>query len=128
MADFERRLAEACAKDRLAYALAGFSSAARYAPMVRYQRAMAYAVGSLNKLVDERACIALAQFDAEAHFLSRAARGSTQRGLALLDQLDRSARRGAGKASRCPERLEAVFCPSTISARYITFRLYLVIM
>ena len=50
IADFERLLAEACAKGELDYALAGFSSAARYAPMVRYQRAMAYVVGSLDDL------------------------------------------------------------------------------
>ena len=55
---------------------------------------------SLNKLVDEWASIALAQFDAETRFLVRAARGSTQRGLALLNKLDQSARRGAGKATR----------------------------
>ena len=55
---------------------------------------------SLNKLVDEWASIALAQFDAETRFLVRAARGSTQRGLALLNKLDQSARPGAGKATR----------------------------
>ena len=52
---------------------------------------------SLNKLVDEWASMALAQFDAETRFLARAARGSTRRGLELLDVLDqrlpRSARR-----------------------------------
>ncbi len=55
---------------------------------------------SLNKLVDEWASMALAQFDAETRFLVRAARGSAQRGLALLDQLDQSARRDTGKAAR----------------------------
>jgi hypothetical protein len=45
---------------------------------------------SLNKLVDEWASIALAQFDAETRFLARAKRGNVQRGLALLDKLDRS--------------------------------------
>jgi plasmid stability protein len=50
---------------------------------------------SLNKLVDEWASMALAQFDAEARFHARAARGDTKRGLTLLDKLDRSfARRG----------------------------------
>ena len=52
VADFERLLAEACAEDKSAYALAGFSSAARYAPMVRYQRAMAYVVGNLDSLAE----------------------------------------------------------------------------
>ena len=55
---------------------------------------------SLNKLVDEWASMALAQFDAETRFLVRAARGNAKRGLALLDKLDQSARRGAGKVSR----------------------------
>jgi hypothetical protein len=45
---------------------------------------------SLNKLVDEWASMALAQFDAEVRFEARAARGSAKRGLALLDKLDRS--------------------------------------
>ena len=52
IADFERLLAETCSKDKLAYALAGFSSAARYAPMVRYQRAMAYVVGNMDSLAE----------------------------------------------------------------------------
>jgi predicted transcriptional regulator len=43
---------------------------------------------SLNKLVEEWASMALAQFDAETRFLARAARGSAKRGLALLDKLD----------------------------------------
>ena len=50
VADFERMLAENCEKDKTAYALAGFSSAARYAPMVRYQRVMAYILGDLDAL------------------------------------------------------------------------------
>ena len=52
----------------------------------------------LNKLVDEWASMALAQFDAETRFLVRAARGSAQRGLALLDKLDQSASRRSTKA------------------------------
>lgn len=45
---------------------------------------------SLNKLVDEWASMAIAQFDAEARFHARAARGNAKRGLALLDRLDDS--------------------------------------
>jgi plasmid stability protein len=45
---------------------------------------------SVNKLVDEWATTALAQFDAETRFEMRAARGNPKRGLALLDNLDRS--------------------------------------
>jgi hypothetical protein len=43
---------------------------------------------SLNKLVEEWAAMALAQFDAEARFHARAARGSAKRGLSLLAKLD----------------------------------------
>ena len=45
---------------------------------------------SLNRLVDEWASMALAQFDAETRFKARAAKGSPKRGLALLDKLDRA--------------------------------------
>jgi hypothetical protein len=45
---------------------------------------------SLNKLVEEWASMALAQFDAEARFRARAARGNASRGLALLDKLHRA--------------------------------------
>lgn len=50
---------------------------------------------SLNKLVDEWASMALAQFDAETRFMARASRGRDQRGLALLDKLDQSSVRTA---------------------------------
>jgi hypothetical protein len=54
---------------------------------------------SLNKLVEEWASIALAQFDSETRFRARAARGKPARGIALLDKLDRSASlRAAGKS------------------------------
>lgn len=46
---------------------------------------------SLNKLVDEWASMALAQFDAETRFLARAAQGNARRGLALLDRVDQKA-------------------------------------
>jgi predicted transcriptional regulator len=49
---------------------------------------------SLNKLVEEWASVALAQFDAETRFLARAGRGNRERGLALLDRIDHP---GAGK-------------------------------
>jgi len=47
---------------------------------------------SLNKLVDEWASMALAQFDAETRFMARAARGDVKRGLVLLDKLDQANR------------------------------------
>lgn len=43
---------------------------------------------SLNKLVDEWASMALAQFDAETRFRVRRAGGSAAGGIALLDKLD----------------------------------------
>ena len=46
---------------------------------------------SLNKLIEEFSTAALAEFDAETRFLARAARGSVNRGLALLGKIDRSA-------------------------------------
>jgi len=45
---------------------------------------------SLNKLVDEWASMALAQFDTENRFEIRAARGNSKRGLALLNKLDQA--------------------------------------
>jgi len=57
---------------------------------------------SLNKLVEEWAAMALAQFDAEARFQVRAARGNTKRGLALLDKLDRAIAATTGKKQRRP--------------------------
>ena len=44
---------------------------------------------SMNKLIDELATVALAQYDAEVRFRALAAKGSTKRGIELLDKLDR---------------------------------------
>jgi predicted transcriptional regulator len=43
---------------------------------------------SMNKLLDELSTIALAEFDAETRFRARAALGSREEGLRLLDVLD----------------------------------------
>ena len=43
---------------------------------------------SVNKLVEELSTQALAEFDAEIRFRAYAAKGSPDRGLALLDKLD----------------------------------------
>ena len=59
---------------------------------------------SLNKLVDEWAAMALAQFDAETRFNARAARGDAKRGLALLDKLDRSVARPDVRHKKSPKR------------------------
>ncbi len=45
---------------------------------------------SLNKLIDEFATVALANFDARVRFEAKAARGDPARALALLDKLDQS--------------------------------------
>ena len=45
---------------------------------------------SLNKLFEEWSNSAIAQFDAEARFAARAARGDVKRGLRLLDKLDKA--------------------------------------
>lgn len=44
---------------------------------------------SMNKLIDEMATAALVEFDAETRFRARAALGSREEGLRLLDELDR---------------------------------------
>lgn len=44
---------------------------------------------SMNKLIDELSTVALAEFDAETRFRTRAALGSREEGLRLLDLLDR---------------------------------------
>jgi predicted transcriptional regulator len=51
---------------------------------------------SVNKLMDELATVALANYDARVHFETRAARGDAKHALALLDKLDR-----AGSPERC---------------------------
>jgi predicted transcriptional regulator len=48
---------------------------------------------SVNKLMEELATISIAEFDAESRFRAIAARGSTKKGLALLDKLDAAFRR-----------------------------------
>ena len=45
---------------------------------------------SLNRLVDDLSSVALAQHDAELRFQTLAAKGNAQRGLRLLDKLDRA--------------------------------------
>lgn len=45
---------------------------------------------SVNKLMDEFATIALANFDARSSFDARAARGNIKRAHTLLDKLDKA--------------------------------------
>jgi predicted transcriptional regulator len=44
---------------------------------------------SMNKLIEELSTVALTEFDAETRFRARAALGSREEGLELLDLLDR---------------------------------------
>jgi len=52
---------------------------------------------SMNKLMDELATIALAQYDAETRFRARAEAGSAAKGLRLLTKLNRSFKARAGR-------------------------------
>lgn len=45
---------------------------------------------SLNKLFEEFSTKALAEFDVEARFRARAARGDVKKGLAILEKLDKT--------------------------------------
>ncbi len=61
-------------------------------PDSKHERLKQYAKDqglSLNKLFDEFATVALAQFDAKVRFESRAKRGDSKKALALLDKLDK---------------------------------------
>ena len=44
---------------------------------------------SLNRLVEELSTVALAEFDAETRFRTRAALGSPEEALQILDEVDR---------------------------------------
>lgn len=62
-------------------------------PDDKHQRLKALAASnsiSVNKLIDELATVALANYDARVRFETRAARGHPRRALALLDKLDRA--------------------------------------
>ena len=52
VAECEVQLAEACQRQGMRYALTAFSAAARLAPAVRYQRAVAYVDGDPDSLAD----------------------------------------------------------------------------
>lgn len=61
-------------------------------PDSKHERLKQYAKDqglSLNKLFDEFATVALAQFDAKVRFESRAKKGDSKKALALLDKLDK---------------------------------------
>lgn len=52
IAEIEADLAKTCEEKEIAYALTGFSGAARYAPSVRYQRATAYVSRDVEKIAE----------------------------------------------------------------------------
>ncbi len=63
-------------------------------PDEKHQRLKALAKSnsiSVNKLIDELATVALANFDARVRFEARAGHGDPGRALALLDKLDHAA-------------------------------------
>ena len=53
IAEIEAEIAQTCEKKGIPYALTGFSGAARYAPSVRYQRAMAYVTSDLEEVAKD---------------------------------------------------------------------------
>ena len=57
---------------------------------IRLKQLAASRAISVNKLLDELATIALANFDARASFDARAARGNIPRALDLLSKLDQA--------------------------------------
>lgn len=62
-------------------------------PDAKHERLKQYAKEqgiSLNKLFEEFATVALAQFDAKTRFKIKASRGSAERGLQILDKLDKT--------------------------------------
>ena len=52
LSEIEAQVAETCRRLGLQYALTGFSSAARIAPMVRYQKASVYVKSDLSSLIE----------------------------------------------------------------------------
>jgi hypothetical protein len=70
-------------------------------PDAKHQRLKAFARSrgvSVNKLIEEMTTVALAQQDAENRYRLRAQRGRPERGLALLDELDRRERGAHGRS------------------------------
>ncbi|HZF10872.1 MAG TPA: toxin-antitoxin system HicB family antitoxin [Thermoanaerobaculia bacterium] len=57
---------------------------------------------SMNKLIEELSTVALTEFDAETRFRARAAMGSAQEGLRLLDELERTAESAPTRPRRAP--------------------------
>ena len=53
--EFEFQLGKVCQERRMSYGLTGFSGSSRYAPVVRYQRVMAYVQGDIEALADSLA-------------------------------------------------------------------------
>jgi len=63
-AEIEAELAEICERENFTYALTGFSGGARYAPNVRYQRAMAYVEAGLGEI---SSCLSLKEVSSGAN-------------------------------------------------------------
>jgi len=64
---------------------------------------------SVNKLIEEWASMNIAAFDTKSRFLARAARGSRERGLAALRELDRRDSDDAGHSYGLHENADDSF-------------------
>ena len=53
--EFEFQLGKVCQERSISYGRTGFSGSSRYAPVVRYQRVMAYVQGDIEALTDSLA-------------------------------------------------------------------------
>ena len=60
----------------------------------RLRQLARYRKVSLNHLVEELSTAAIAEFDAETRFRARAAAGSPEKALEILEKLDRAEARG----------------------------------
>ena len=77
-------------------------------PDGKYERLKQFAQSrniSVNKLFNELATIALTQFDAKTRFELRAAKGDPQKGLEILDRIDRLFEEQKNSAIKPSERL-----------------------
>jgi len=65
---------------------------------------------SLNKLIEEWASMGIAEFDAYASFMARAARGSRERGLNALAQLNARDKDSQSQSHGLHENAQESFC------------------
>lgn len=119
LAETEAALEELCAKNKIRFALAGFSAAARFRPAVRYQRAMAYvsefraelfAAAGIKEVESGGNLLLLLPYDDGVFYGARNLNGGTVAG-AVQVYLDLAGYKGRG-AEAAAEILENVIKPS----------------